>query len=193
MSQGKYYKAKSNIALGTVFKQGNKKIGMDTIIFNLTTATDCPSKALGLCQLPCVSYCYALQDEKRYFHYVPVYRMRQGKYWDMVSAETFAADVLEIVRRRRTRIRYLRFSEAGDFRNVEDIRKMSKVADILARHRIRLYGYSARRDLVKEAGKISANMTINGSGFMWVNSFNALEELPENGYHCKGDCRRCSY
>ena len=66
--------------MGNVFKIGNKKIGNDTIIFNMTPAHQCISKSLGFCQLPNTNNCYALRDENQYKQ-VLVYRKRQSKYW----------------------------------------------------------------------------------------------------------------
>ena len=39
-------------------RNGNSKIGKDTFILNITSATDCPTKKLGLCKIP--KLCYAL-------------------------------------------------------------------------------------------------------------------------------------
>lgn len=57
-------------------KRGNAKIGTDTLIFNMCSAHDCPSRAKGLCQLPDPKYCYALRVEKR-FKKCTAYRRRQ--------------------------------------------------------------------------------------------------------------------
>ena len=52
--------------LGNIFKLGNKKIGINTIIFNMSDAKHCISKKLGLCQLKNVNNCYALLFERLY-------------------------------------------------------------------------------------------------------------------------------
>jgi len=69
------------------FKRGNKKLGKDTLIFNMTSATNCPSKRLGLCQLKgrCESKCYALRAEKR-FPAVLEYREEQAGDWTFLPA-----------------------------------------------------------------------------------------------------------
>ena len=70
-------------------KKGNKKIGTNTLIFNMCSATDCPSKKRGLCQLPDTKYCYAFGAEIRY-KAVLAYRRRQEKAWDKLSATDIA-------------------------------------------------------------------------------------------------------
>ena len=168
---------------------GNLKIGSDTLIFNICPAHDCPSKKLGLCQLPNPFYCYAFRDERRYPGTLQ-YRKRQAKYWDRVSVDEFVADVLSITRR-RPHIKYLRVDEAGDFRNIDDIRKVSEISERLKAYGIRVYGYTARKDLMGGI-ETSDNLVINGSGFIWDNAFMAVGELPKRGLKCAGNCRFCS-
>ena len=47
-----------------LLSNGNSKIGNDTMILNMGSAMNCPSKKLGLCKLG--SKCYALKAEKLY-------------------------------------------------------------------------------------------------------------------------------
>ena len=52
---------------GKVFSRGNKKLGEDTLIANLTSAEHCPAKELGLCRVE--QYCYAKKCERIYPYY----------------------------------------------------------------------------------------------------------------------------
>lgn len=78
-----------NIYLSDVFKIGNNKIGLDTLVFNQGTARDCPSKAMGLCEFCNIvkgfrgalghgKLCYAAKME--FSDKVINYRLRQEKY-----------------------------------------------------------------------------------------------------------------
>lgn len=52
---------------GRVFSLGNKKLGEDTLIANITSAEHCPSKELGLCKVE--QCCYAKKCERIYPNY----------------------------------------------------------------------------------------------------------------------------
>lgn len=52
---------------GKVFSRGNKKLGENTLIANLTSAEHCPAKELGLCRVE--HYCYAKKCERIYPNY----------------------------------------------------------------------------------------------------------------------------
>lgn len=77
----KKYKPKYYTANGLTLSNGNTKIGPDTMVLNLTSATDCPSRRLGLCQLDNPADCYALKAERHYYTTVLPYRRRQAAYW----------------------------------------------------------------------------------------------------------------
>jgi hypothetical protein len=182
MNYGKTVKGKH-----FTFRRGNFKIGDDTLIMNITSATDCPSKALGLCKHS--DKCYAHKAEV--FHpTVRPFRRNQTILFDNCTAENFAKDTLAILARSRKPIKYLRFSEAGDFRSQADVDKLSQIASLLA-GKIKVYGYTARRDL--DYSNLSDNITINGSGFMLHNLFEAQANPIPTGKQklCKGNCRLC--
>ena len=52
---------------GKVFPDGNKKLPKSTLIANLTSARNCPAKALGLCD---IDDCYAGKCERIYPYYL---------------------------------------------------------------------------------------------------------------------------
>lgn len=99
---------------------------------------------LGLCAVGFA--CYALKAERQYPACLP-YRRRQENYWDNVSIADICADFDQMLKRRKY-IKYLRFSEAGDFKDVESMKKLDDLACYLKEtHGIVTYGYTARVDL----------------------------------------------
>ena len=123
---------------------GNHKIWKDTVILNFNSAGDCPAMKLGLCAVG--FKCYALKAERQYPACLP-YRRRQENYWDNVSISDICADFDQLLSRRKY-IKYLRFSEAGDFKDVESMRKLDDLACYLKEtYGIVTYGYTARIDL----------------------------------------------
>ncbi len=170
---------------------GNHKIGSDTLILNMTSATDCPSKVLGLCKLG--KKCYAMKAERQYPQILP-YRRAQEEYWGHSTAEEIAKDLgAEIKKHKKTPIKFIRVSEAGDFRSQLDVEKLSKVADLVwsEPNSAKFYVYTARKDL--DFSKISPNLVVNGSGFVVNNSFTAVPKKGIEKYStiCPGNCRGC--
>ena len=172
---------------------GNHKIGKDTLIINMNSATDCPSYKLGLCQVE-RKQCYALKAERQYPSCLP-YRKEQTIIWENNSAVDIANAIIKIAKNKRKNIiKYVRFNEAGDFKGQADIVKMSKIADILKDiaikgNIIKVYGYTARKDL--NFSNISDNMVVNGSNFMIHNNFVVVKQ-PISKIICKGNCRICN-
>lgn len=171
--------------------RGNRKLGKDTLILNITSATKCPSKALGLCKIP--GKCYAMKAERLYPQVGP-YREAQTTQWDSCSAQILADSIVDLVTKAKSNpIKYLRFSEAGDFRDQADVDKMSQIAERLAPFGVKVYGYTARKDL--DFSVVHSNMVVNGSGFMIHNQFTATKSIgiqSGNGdLVCPGNCRNC--
>ena len=163
--------------------RGNRKIGTDTLIINMGSATDCPSRKSGLCQLANPEKCYALKAEKQYRNCLPA-RRYQEQVWDNSTPDDIAGQLNQMV---SSKIKYIRFSESGDFKAQDDINKMSRIADMVT---VPIYGYTARLDL--EFTTISKNMVANGSGFMANNQFRAVSRLSGENLHCVGNCRACN-
>lgn len=162
---------------------GNMKVGDDTLIMNITSATDCPSKKKGFCDIK-GARCYALKAEELYKN-VLQYRRCQEQLWDLLTADQIAMQINEI--NRQLGIRYVRFQESGDFRNQEDLNKMARIASLIVPLP---YVYTARRDL-DFSGR--GRLVVNGSGFMVDNSFNVMEKTDsEDGrIMCAMNCRVC--
>jgi len=172
--------------------RGNHKLGTDTLILNITSAMDCMSRKLGLCALG--TKCYAMKAERMYKTVLP-YRRRQTEYWDKTSPWDIAGDLsAEIRRPTKQPIKYIRISEAGDFRGQEDVNKLIEIAEVLEiiQPTVKLYGYTARNDLA--FGRCPSNLIMNGSGFMLHNSFTAVPKasLAQHKVTCAGNCRGCN-
>jgi hypothetical protein len=177
---------------------GNLKIGSDTLIYNITSAEECVSRALGLCQIP--DKCYARKAERLYKAVLP-YRKRQTKYWDNTSAYQIAMDFNErIIHLNGYReknggelIKYIRIGESGDFRHQADVDKSFRIANHLANMQpeLTIYGFTARMDLNFE--KRPWNYTLNGSAFMIDNSFTVVPKDTLKFFEnvCAGNCRIC--
>jgi len=176
-------------------RKGNNKIPASIAIFNMGSATDCPSKKLGLCAASCSGVkCYAKKAENMYPKSLP-YRRRQEKFWKSVSAEQFALQFLMINEAKRNPFIALRINESGDFWGQEDVEKVEKIARILKRHGITCYGYTSRKDL---NFKNIRDFVISGSGFKKEgikNIFQIIHNKKDRikGFGiCAGDCSVCN-
>lgn len=182
-------------------KQGNKKLGNNTLIFNMNSAHFCPSKRLGLCEIP-DGLCYAFKDEKRYKDTL-AYRMRQADYWNNTTAENIWVDLLELFTaypKLRKTIKYFRFNESGDFRNQDDIKKLDFISIRLnTMFNIVTYGYSARKDLNfdKVSFRVKGSSHSQGNSGICIARNKKLitsKKYRENDkvyYLCPMDCRKC--
>jgi hypothetical protein len=182
-----------------LYSLGNKKIGKDTMIINLSSATDCISKRLGLCQHP--NKCYAMKAERLYPQVLP-FRRKQEKIFNTLSAFEIAKQIIEINKKKRNKIKYLRINESGDFRNQLDIKKVNLIAMLLKKEGIKVYTYTHRKDL--NFDNLSDNLTINSSykDKKISNRFIALAEKKYNKVNsikkdkkivnCKMDCTNCN-
>lgn len=187
-----------------LISNGNRKIGNDTIIFNMNPASECPSEKLDLCKI--CKKCYAKKAERLYPQVLP-FRMKQMYFWSTVTAENFADGIKDIclgnkmkiakskisnkAAKKIAKIKYLRFSESGDFATQADVDKLSKIADLL-KGIVKVYTYTARIDL--DFSNISSNLTVNGSGKMISNNFYIVKSESEkiDKYVCPGNCKACS-
>lgn len=172
---------------------GNTKV--PHISFNITTAVDCPSAALGLCQLKNTKHCYALRFEK-FRKNVMAKHILQAKVWEESSVDELVDVILRSLQSNKKDLdkSYIRFNVAGDFRDMADVEKLCAIADKIPD--TVFYGYSARKDLL--TGTVLENMpdnvVINGSGFIAHNSYLAVDEadIPTGSIICPGYCGTCN-
>lgn len=187
-------------ALKDHLSYGNNKLPKSTAIFNLGSATKCPSKALGLCAL--AAECYAMKAEKQYPACKP-YRDRQLSYWNSADADQFTDEFLMAIKRKRTAITALRVNESGDFYTQSDIDKLSAIADKLSVFGVKVYVYTARRDL--DYSNVHSNLNVMGSFITAEQKISAFIGVKDAKGHakkmrgfykktavCPGDCTKCS-
>jgi len=156
---------------------GNVKVGSDTIIINMSTATDCMSLKLGFCPMGSKGICYAMNPERRY-DLVRQYRQRQAKQWECMTPTALGEALIAISNHDKS-IKFVRVNEAGEFRGPDDMEKLKKVAEYTKSKNSPLifYTYTHRIDLFKdgEDSNMGDNVIVNGSDFMIDNAFMPLE------------------
>lgn len=188
---------------------GNKKIGKDTLIFNMGSATHCAAKKKGLCNIDC----YALKAEKQYPAVLPA-RDHQEQYWLTTPVETIAADISKVVKSKRVAIKFVRVNESGDLHSEACLHKLIMLAEALPN--LKFYSYTHRSDIIDDNtfNFLPKNLTLNTSNFKRVgmNQFKAvkvetkfrsyqkksveikaeLKTQSNSNFNCGGDCSVCS-
>jgi hypothetical protein len=189
--------------MSSFFKWGNRKIGADTLIFNMSSATDCPSLKLGLCHISnnSIAKCYARKAENLYGQKIINYRNNQAVYWQSHSADEIFQYFAGPIASRKARSKdtnFFRYNEAGDFYSQSDIQKLTIIANRLKEEfGITTYGYTARSDL----DYTNRGFLVKGSG--WNNEqidgtcivINKIEPIPEGFIECPGlkqSCANCN-
>lgn len=173
------------------FSKGNKKLPKSTYVINLGCSSLCPGRALGTCKQ--CGICYAYKAELQYQEGTVAKRLLQTIRWRQKTPEQIANQLLQASNRSsKNKMKHLRFNESGDVFDENDIRKMSRIADILADEGITTYVYTSRNDLdwtIK-----SPNLIVNGSGWMCDNEFKVVTKLTDDmEYQCHGECGNCDY
>ena len=175
-------------------KWGNHKLPKNTMIFNMTSAENCPAAKLGLCKLNALKIkCYALKAEQQYKEHVLKARKEQEEYWNTRSVDDILNDMRKKIESRKSETKYFRYNESGDFKNQEDIEKLSEIAKKLNEEfSITTYGYSARSDLDFK----NVNFLVKGSGHDNGNNgttivVNKKEDVPKDYITCTGSCIDC--
>jgi hypothetical protein len=194
-SKGKTGKNVSDLS-GLVCEEGNLKIPSTTAIFNMGSATDCPSRQMGFCQAVVDGrhVCYAKKAETSYHPFTLPYRRSQEIYWKKTNAEKFATDFIALNMMKRIPFNALRFNESGDFWSQECVDKAEKIARILKRYKVTCYCYSSRKDLDFSHCR---DLVVHGSGFkkegmrgtflMILNK----KDRPSGFGMCPGQCGGC--
>lgn len=179
------------------------KVGPKTVVVNMGTARDCPSKALGLCKV-CLQWpddvfaCYGRKPEigpaKRF---VLPFRERQAEYWKTTTDARKLDDFRYLFDGvcSRYEIHYFRLNEVGDFYETKDIYTVGSIAEMLkTEFAVKTFTYTAREDL-KEHVSSGLPYVIHGSGFEAQDGITRVwatrEEIPKGWYVCPGDCTRC--
>lgn len=177
-----------------VYTRGNKKIGSDTLIFSIDTATDCIGNHNGLCAV--CAECYGKKSEQRFFTSY-IFKMNQRRQFLLLDAYELIKLFSDVIEKTKTPIKYIRWNESGELRSIDDLRKINQISDYLGVvYGIQSYTYTSRRDIIEQIRKshLSIYLTINTSfknGYGY-NSFVAVDKIPTDAIACKGDCRYCN-
>jgi len=174
--------------------KGNRKLPKSTWIFNSGSATNCPSRELGLCQAG--NDCYALKAEKQYPKVLP-YRERQFQLTQTVEPKDFAAQLIaESNRAYKNPMKAFRFNEAGDFFNQSQVNWFASVCKALKSNKVKCYGYTARTDLDLTGLLAVASVNVSNDKSNWItkgaNRFKMVLEASGKNRACAGDCRICN-
>ncbi|MGL5689732.1 MAG: GP88 family protein [Bacteroidales bacterium] len=178
---------------GTVVSFGNIKLPKSTMIFNMSTATNCPS--MDFCTY--VKVCYARRMERIY----KMYKKRNERNYEWFQHAT--VDDLKTLFKlyiefapKSNPIKQLRLNEAGDFINQDAVDKFSIVATWLKEeYNIITYAYSCRIDL-----DFSKRTFILNASHSEINSYDRMfkctpkteyKKLTKTDVKCYGDCKRC--
>jgi hypothetical protein len=141
-----------------LFRMGNAKLSLYTMVINFESAVHCTSKAKGDCCLG--NQCYAYIGEIDYDD-TYIYNELYSIYWETRPTEEIIKDILSVVQGKKARfVREIRFSCNGDFPSTEMVRKASAVADGLKAFGINCYTYTHRKGIDISN---TPNLTINGS------------------------------
>ena len=183
---------------------GNRKLPKTTMIMNITSATDCPARKLGMCQLDKCGIgsnkCYALKAEK-FRPATLVHRRKQQEWWDQGIMDMLYS-FKDFRRKMRRTVLAVRVGESGDLRDLRDYLNVYTLA--LDNPDLTWYLYTARKDITDRltpAIRNRDNLVINGSGWMADNAFIAVPKgaarpVAKEGVKkiawCAGDCRKCT-
>lgn len=184
--------AKWNLGNMQVFSYGNRKLPKETLIVNITSATNCPSEKLGFCR--CNAVCYAKKCERIYKAYRHKNDLIESYmyFWDDKELKEM---LLYYILNAPVKIKYVRLNEAGDFPNQQSVNRWSEIGRWLYKvFGIKTYCYTCREDLnFQDVNFIVNSSSPNLCGHRWFFCVNKtqFENLPSNSITCKGDCRKC--
>lgn len=190
------------IPFKAILKDNDKLKGIKG--FNFSTATNCRSHRLGLCQVGNKKDCYAYIGEQRDKNDITKNGGLKMNSRHQINLNMLFNDKLKhdpellnkFIEYLNQKIPYLRFNVNGDFRHYSDIQLLT---NICKEYTGTAYGYTAADDLqgLQELQTVAA---VNGSRRKYTNRYKATYSLEEffnsilQGKNCLGgciDCRKC--
>lgn len=177
-----------------VYTRGNKKIGTDTLIFSISTATDCIAHSVQCCAV--CNCCYAKKSEQR-FCASYLHKLNQQRQFIICSIDELITLFSKVIDASKTNIKYIRWNEAGELRNYNDFEKINAISEAIGqKYNIQSYIYTSRADLVEQMNidEVSRHLTVNTSftNNKGLNSFVAVDKIPTDAIACTADCRNCT-
>lgn len=182
---------------GQAFTYGNSKLPKSTLIVNLSSAENCPSRKRGLCEIE--DKCYARRCERIY----PNYKKKNliVEEWFNSASDEDIIDLMDAyIEDAPVKITQCRLNEAGDFRDQKQVRQMNRVAKHFKKTRgIQTYTYTHRSDL--DFSKADS-IVVNGSRPDVKGAVREYKCLPrreydqmkigKGEYKCPGNCKLCN-
>lgn len=180
---------------------GNRKIAKNTMIFNISSATNCPCK--DYCSFGVNKTCYAFKAERMYKAVLP-YRERQHDYFMNTPTNEMKQDLITFLEK-HPKIEYIRFNEAGDFDTWQDIVKLDMLANVAKRYNVIAYTYThnikALLDVYSVFGgitdlKINLSVPSDNPILAKHNRFLGVKSIQDKeivclGHGCMKDCFHC--
>lgn len=195
-----------NSVRGKVFSYGNKKLPASTMIFNLTTAKNCPSK---LCKV--AQHCYAKKGENRFIE-VFLRNLRNKIMLENISLKDFLKLLELYIEYAPMKIKNIRLSEEGDFMNLKYVKLANDIAGhIKAKYGITTTIYTAKPYDFGQFENLIVNASIpqikNPTRYFFAKEEKELKELGINlkgngiqhndkvGHYfvCPCECRLCGF
>lgn len=191
---------------GKMFSYGNGKLPANTMIFNLTSALNCPSK---LCKF--FDVCYAKRDDKLRIDSM-LRNFRNQVAVNNLTLKEFLKLIEMYIEYAPMRIKRIRISESGDFTSQKQVDIAKKLASHLkAKYDIDTVVYTAM-PLDFSGGELivnaSNNKVIGATRYFFAKDLDEIEALgidtaedgkikeDSNGnpyFMCPCDCRKCGF
>lgn len=191
---------------GSVFSYGNKKLPRNTMIFNLTTAMNCPSK---LCKF--FDTCYAKAGDNMNIN-PALSGLRNQLMLKHITIKEFLKLIEMYIEYAPMRIKRIRVSESGDFSTQQQVDVAKKLAAHLKKkYNIDTVVYTAQpfdfsgNELIVNA---SNDKVIGADRYFYARDLKTFNEMGidmtedmkikymEDGqpyYMCPCECRKCNF
>ena len=191
---------------GSVFSYGNKKLPRNTMIFNLTTAMNCPSK---LCKF--FDTCYAKAGDNKNIN-PAISGLRNQFMLKYITIKEFLKLIEMYIEYAPMRIKRIRLSESGDFSTQQQVDVAKKLAAHLKKkYNIDTVVYTAQpfdfsgNELIVNA---SNEKVIGADRYFYARDLKTFNEMGidmtedlkikymEDGqpyYMCPCECRKCNF
>lgn len=147
--QERLINALSSFQTSLLYPVGNAKVSNDTLLVNITSATECPSAAQGTCQV--VGPCYAIAQAK--FRFQIRHRDRMLHIMNLICllsdrmdiVRNLIGDYIESAREFGFDIQNIRLNEAGDFIDQKCISAYGRLCgEIRDQYGVKSTAYTAR-------------------------------------------------
>ena len=175
-------------------KIGNDKIGNDTLIINMSSCFNCYSFKMGYCSNNC--YGRAIQGFRVNSM---LFGLSAEVIWNRLSYKEILTQIEPIII--NNDLKYIRFNEFGDFKNLEDFKKANKIAKKLKKYDVISYCYTNNKDLdidLLNKSHIVVNFSYNTNKNVKETKVINKNDIKQyinnkNVIICNGNCFNCSY